>query len=100
MYGFCVVFIQSVFAVLNSFLTCNQCFILSSILKDSKVCTDFEFGLYSEIPPVPWFRRKLKGTNPKSKECNPQERDKILLSLFGNSFITRYSYRASGAITY
>jgi hypothetical protein len=32
-------------------------FILSSILKDSKDCTDFEFGLYSESPP-----RCIEGT--------------------------------------
>jgi hypothetical protein len=40
-------------------------FILSSILKDSKDCTDFEFGLYSESPSIPGYRRSLKGTNPK-----------------------------------
>jgi hypothetical protein len=33
--------------------------ILSSILKDSKDCTDFEFGLYSENPPIPGYRRNL-----------------------------------------
>jgi hypothetical protein len=41
------------------------CLILSSILKDSKYRTDFEFGLYSESPPIPGVLKKLEGYESK-----------------------------------